>query len=477
MRAFSLLVHSSNVDLQRSAAIAFSQLTREDFIKVEAKVIKLIVSLLQTNDSQTLKAALDTLINLMTSVENVLSFVQSGGLEWIKRIITMMQETEIVLSAVRCLSHLAITESLSIAVAEAGLVIPLAHLTQSEDDKIKEDVVSMLARLAKTGENKQHLIDGGAIPALIRVLKCHNPDAQSYAIMAIVEMGASPFDVTALNMASSEVLGIFVSLTGSTNVLLKTMGVTAVRKWLEDKHCNIEFVRAGLLQSLCPDLQSTDADVLLRSLTCINMISECLENQPQVLNMKIEGRLIELMEDTENDFAQGLAISTLFRISHNSERGRQVLFDAGIVQRMRPVVLQTIPNNQALLAAIVSTLSDSVNLRQKILPQGAIEIFVCCTTSSFDRAQRYGMDALNKLLMKLSDLKYYVAAWDVPAGGIHGCLTRSLGDTDIAAQKRALMMITALLKGNNGILIKRLKNSTQIKAAISRISTTSGTVP
>jgi vacuolar protein 8 len=64
LRALTTLVYSDNVDLQRSAALAFAEITEKDVREVDKEALEPILFLLQSQDYEVQRAAGAALGNL-----------------------------------------------------------------------------------------------------------------------------------------------------------------------------------------------------------------------------------------------------------------------------------------------------------------------------------------------------------------------------------------------------------------------------
>lgn len=64
LRALTILVYSDNVDLQRSAALAFAEITEKDVREVDREALEPILFLLQSSDHEVQRAAGAALGNL-----------------------------------------------------------------------------------------------------------------------------------------------------------------------------------------------------------------------------------------------------------------------------------------------------------------------------------------------------------------------------------------------------------------------------
>lgn len=106
LRALSTLSYSDNVDLQRSAALAFAEITEKDVREVSRETLEPILFLLSSHDVEVQRAASAALGNLAVNADNKLTIVKLGGLEPLIRQM-LSPNVEVQCNAVGCITNLA----------------------------------------------------------------------------------------------------------------------------------------------------------------------------------------------------------------------------------------------------------------------------------------------------------------------------------------------------------------------------------
>ena len=81
LRSLLTLVYSENIDLQRSAALAFAEITEKDVREVNRDVLEPILILLQSIDAEVQRAACGALGNLAVNNGNKTLIAEMGGIE------------------------------------------------------------------------------------------------------------------------------------------------------------------------------------------------------------------------------------------------------------------------------------------------------------------------------------------------------------------------------------------------------------
>ncbi|KAG8928851.1 Vacuolar protein 8, partial [Tulasnella sp. 418] len=106
LAALTTLSFSENIDLQRSAALAFAEITEKDARQVGRETLDPILFLLSNHDTEVQRAASAALGNLAVNNENKLLIVRLGGLEPLIRQM-LSPNVEVQCNAVGCVTNLA----------------------------------------------------------------------------------------------------------------------------------------------------------------------------------------------------------------------------------------------------------------------------------------------------------------------------------------------------------------------------------
>jgi vacuolar protein 8 len=106
LSALTTLSFSDNVDLQRSAALAFAEITEKEVRPVGRDTLDPILFLLSSHDTEVQRAASAALGNLAVNTENKLLIVKLGGLEPLIRQM-LSPNVEVQCNAVGCVTNLA----------------------------------------------------------------------------------------------------------------------------------------------------------------------------------------------------------------------------------------------------------------------------------------------------------------------------------------------------------------------------------
>ena len=182
LKALTTLVYSDNLNLQRSAALAFAEITEKYVCQVGREVLEPILMLLQSDDSQIQIAACAALGNLAVNDANKLLIVDMGGLN---PLINQMMgnNVEVQCNAVGCITNLATREDNKNKIATSGALIPLTKLAKSKHIRVQRNATGALLNMTHSGENRKELVNAGAVPILVSLLSSEDSDVQYYCCL------------------------------------------------------------------------------------------------------------------------------------------------------------------------------------------------------------------------------------------------------------------------------------------------------
>ncbi|KAF9361107.1 Vacuolar protein 8 [Mortierella sp. AD094] len=435
--ALSTLTNSSDEGFQLSALLAFNgALFLEDVevIKVESKTLKPLIHLLESNDAQVQAITLNVLCRLAENGQN-------------KKVI-----------------------------ASSDLLVPLLCLSKSKNVDVQEIATAALKELAELEENKQSMVAAGTIPVMVKLLRAESVNVQ---LQSIIILNAIAFfdlpNLKKLAVAEVELVESLIALSDSTLGRTRQEASMAFGTLAREERFLEEIIRQGGLKVIRKHLLSTDLLTILGSLLCINEISGRPQHNSRLIDGGFLDRLKELLANGEVEEVKDQAALALFRLSYHRELDRVALVEAGVVERVQTLVPSASPQTQALMAMLICHLISSDALRPRLMSLGVLDILICCTKSSNNCARSNSINAIGMLLMELPDHQPFVEVWEVPEGGIHSCLLRSLVGTDETFRKLAIMAITVMLKNKNEKLRDLIKGSSELKSAIKRVAQVSGT--
>jgi len=151
LAALTTLSFSDNVDLQRSAALAFAEITEKEVREVGRDTLDPVLFLLGSHDQEVQRAASAALGNLAVNPENKLLIVRLGGLEPLIRQM-LSPNVEVQCNAVGCVTNLATHDENKNKIAKSGALVPLTRLAKSKDMRVQRNATGALLNMTHSGE-------------------------------------------------------------------------------------------------------------------------------------------------------------------------------------------------------------------------------------------------------------------------------------------------------------------------------------
>ncbi|CAG7928858.1 unnamed protein product [Penicillium olsonii] len=469
LRALSTLVYSENVDLQRSASLTFAEITERDVREVDRDTLEPILFLLQSSDIEVQRAASAALGNLAVNAENKVLIVTLGGLAPLIRQM-MSPNVEVQCNAVGCITNLATHEENKAKIARSGALGPLIRLAKSKDMRVQRNATGALLNMTHSDDNRQQLVNAGAIPVLVHLLSSPDVDVQYYCTTALSNIAVDSTNRKRLAQTESRLVQSLVHLMDSSTPKVQCQAALALRNLASDEKYQLEIVRAKGLSPLLRLLQSSYLPLILSAVACIRNISIHPLNESPIIEAGFLKPLVDLLGSTDNEEIQCHAISTLRNLAASSDRNKELVLQAGAVQKCKDLVLRVPLTVQSEMTAAIAVLALSEDLKPHLLSLGVFDVLIPLTNSDSIEVQGNSAAALGNLSSKVGDYSMFVRDWADSNGGIHGYLHRFLASGDPTFQHIAIWTLLQLLESEDKKLIGYISRSDDIVQLVKTIS-------
>ncbi|KAI9360301.1 vacuolar protein 8 [Pilaira anomala] len=469
LQALSTLAYSDNVDLQRSAALAFAEITEKDVRQVRRDTLDPILFLLQSHDVEVQRAASAALGNLAVNTENKLLIVKLGGLDQLIRQMGS-PNVEVQCNAVGCITNLATHDENKTKIAKSEALRLLVDLAKSKDQRVQRNATGALLNMTHTQENRQQLVNAGAIPVLISLLSSADADVQYYCTTALSNIAVDGGNRKKLAQTDSRLVQYLIALMDTKSLKVQCQAALALRNLASDEKYQLEIVRCKGLPPLLRLLKSAFLPLILSSVACIRNISIHPANESPIIDGGFVNPLIELLAYDDNEEIQCHAISTLRNLAASSERNKRAIVEAGAVERIKTLINKVPPSVQTEMTAAIAVLALSDELKQRLLSMGVLEVLVELTSSSNMEVEGNSAAAIGNLSSKVKDYTPFVKAWNTPSGGLEKFLIQFLSEQqDIAFQHIGVWTIEQFLDGGDERLLNLIAESDPITESVQRI--------
>ncbi|KAI9790320.1 MAG: Vacuolar protein 8 [Piccolia ochrophora] len=469
LKALSTLVYSDNVDLQRSASLTFAEITERDVREVDRDTLEPILFLLQSPDIEVQRAASAALGNLAVNTENKVSIVLLGGLAPLIQQM-MSPNVEVQCNAVGCITNLATHEDNKAKIARSGALGPLTRLARSKDMRVQRNATGALLNMTHSDENRQQLVNAGAIPVLVQLLSSQDVDVQYYCTTALSNIAVDSTNRKKLAQSESRLVHSLVYLMDSSAPKVQCQAALALRNLASDEKYQLEIVKARGLPPLLRLLSSSYLPLILSAVACIRNISIHPLNESPIIEAGFLKPLVDLLGSTDNEEIQCHAISTLRNLAASSDRNKQLVLEAGAVQKCKELVLNVPLSVQSEMTAAIAVLALSDELKSHLLSLGVFDVLIPLTDSESIEVQGNSAAALGNLSSKVGDYSIFIQDWTEPDGGIQGYLTRFLASGDSTFQHIAIWTLLQLLESEDKKLASLIAKSDDIVKMIKTIA-------
>ncbi|KAJ5943259.1 hypothetical protein N7516_003427 [Penicillium verrucosum] len=468
LRALSTLVYSENVDLQRSASLTFAEITERDVREVDRDTLEPILFLLQSSDIEVQRAASAALGNLAVNGWS-LSHIFFPGSHTVANSM-MSPNVEVQCNAVGCITNLATHEENKAKIARSGALGPLIRLAKSKDMRVQRNATGALLNMTHSDDNRQQLVNAGAIPVLVHLLSSPDVDVQYYCTTALSNIAVDSTNRKRLAQTESRLVQSLVHLMDSSTPKVQCQAALALRNLASDEKYQLEIVRAKGLSPLLRLLQSSYLPLILSAVACIRNISIHPHNESPIIEAGFLKPLVDLLGSTDNEEIQCHAISTLRNLAASSDRNKELVLQAGAVQKCKDLVLRVPLTVQSEMTAAIAVLALSEELKPHLLNLGVFDVLIPLTNSESIEVQGNSAAALGNLSSKVGDYSMFVRDWADANGGIHGYLHRFLASGDPTFQHIAIWTLLQLLESEDKKLIGYISRSEDIVQLVKIIS-------
>jgi vacuolar protein 8 len=180
------LAYSDNVDLQKSAALCYSEISENWSEPVNVQFLEPIIQLLLSPDLDVQKAASLALSNLALKgpFENRTTIVKAGALPALM-VLLNTDNVEVQCNACGCITTLATTEYNKKEIVRNGAIPPLLKLAHVNDPRVQRNAAGALLNLTHIESNRQELVQTGGVTVFIKLLESPDVDVQFYCSAAL----------------------------------------------------------------------------------------------------------------------------------------------------------------------------------------------------------------------------------------------------------------------------------------------------
>jgi vacuolar protein 8 len=258
----------------------------------------------------------------------------------------------------------------------------------------------MTSLTSNPDENRQQLVNAGAIPVLVQLLSSPDVDVQYYCTTALSNIAVDATNRKKLAQSEPKLVQSLVNLMDSSSPKVQCQAALALRNLASDEKYQLDIVRSHGLHPLLRLLQSSYLPLILSAVACIRNISIHPMNESPIIEAGFLKPLVDLLGSTDNEEIQCHAISTLRNLAASSDRNKALVLEAGAVQKCKQLVLDVPVTVQSEMTAAIAVLALSDELKTHLLDLGVFDVLIPLTQSSSIEVQGNSAAALGNLSSK-----------------------------------------------------------------------------
>ncbi|OMH83423.1 Vacuolar protein 8 [Zancudomyces culisetae] len=477
LRALSTLAYSGHIELQKSAAIAFSEVSEIDVRAVSREALEPILYLLQSPDIEVQRGASAALGNLAVNSKNKILIVKIGGLEpLIRQMLSPNKEAQC--NAVGCITNLATAEENKAKIAKSGALLPLSRLAKSKDVRVQRNATGALLNMTHSAENRQQLVNAGVVHVLVELLDATDVDVRYYCTTAVSNIAVDAASRAQLHISEPALLPKLVRLMDEQVPKIRCQAALALRNLASDDEFQLKIVRAGGLEPLQRMVTSRQPPMVLAAVACLRNLSIHPENEQLLLHGDFLAPLIELLDspDPLNSEIACHAISTLRNLSASSDVTKIKLVELNILPHIYANLSTPLVNlaTKSEMTAALAVLALCDQIKPLVLNADFLNVLLPLIHSDSIDIIGNSAAAIGNLSAHLSDYSPFVKTWSEPAGGISEYLVLFLSQSNMPTFLQiGVWTLLQLVESNNPILISHVINHPRILDLVKSIASAS----
>ncbi|KAG0201148.1 Vacuolar protein 8 [Mortierella sp. GBA30] len=455
---------------------------KQDFFK---SPLLLCVSVLSRSKEITRQiVAVDSLVMATKTEKNKTMILKSGGLESLLHLASAEPKLLHVHFAT-IMSWLAAKEEHKTVISKnKEILAALVRLGKfHEDDLAQLHALETIFHLCAVKEAMQDVVRAGAMPVVVRLLKTFNLAIHLCCIGALKYMTEDSKNIEWLIQSVPGLVTTLKGLLDSPQEDVRFFTVMTLTNLAVESSYQREMVQAGCLVPILGALKSHSIENVLITIPLVIGLADFAPNDQALLKSGCLEVLIELMSKKELFLGLQEAVysmTSVFSRLLNRETNRKSIFDMGLVQRIKSMVLHESSDTQEEMACCIYRLCASDDLRPRMLQMGIIDLMLQLSAKANGSTKVACVTTIIYFSKNLTERKLFIEHWNKPATGIHGLLCQSLnGGENVPLQCEAIALLTELL--TYPVLKKLVVKSTKIRPALENMiqaqTTLAGTRP
>ncbi|OWF43479.1 vacuolar protein 8-like [Mizuhopecten yessoensis] len=405
VRALSILAYSDNVELQKSAALCFTEISERTKAPLTIPVAKPLVKLLRSRDLQVQKSATLAVSNftLQGPDSNKATIGTCGGVE---ALVCLLQSsnTDVQCNTAGCITTLATTDANKQQIIEHQAIHPLLRLMKSQDLRVQRNAAGAVLNLTHLQNHRNDLVAGGVIPVLVDLLQSPDQDIQYYSAASLSNIAVNEkHRALMVAIGHTDVIRNLIRLVSAKEEKVQCQACLALRNLASDGNNQPLIVKYGALPRLQKVLRTGHKDTLVAAVACLRNLSIHKANEVVIMTSNFVIDLCHVMCDSHNPEAQRHAAG----IIRNLAVGQYIrdLIEHDCVEALTFVLLglETRMNTLKEVTAALAVFADEDDVKYKLLHLHGGKVFsklvTLATLSTQSEVQYNSVGTLGQLFL------------------------------------------------------------------------------
>ncbi|KAF9951743.1 Vacuolar protein 8 [Mortierella alpina] len=459
--SLSSLACSDQVEHQRAAAIGYHEYTRQNKTPSDTGIVKAILRLLKSSNTETQKSSLKAALNALESHDNANLLVNLDGLAPLNQLLGS-PHTEIALDAIRCINLVANENTIS-AIIHSVDVARLLCLSESPDQIMQRSATEALRSYTLTAEGREAMVNSNALLILSHLLSSSDTHTTSCSVAAIKNIVEDNIQRARLLHVEPRLIPALVGLLSSADPNIQHCSAACLEILAENSVLGSEIIEVQGLTSLVRTTMSDHTKTVLAAVGCIFNLAANRVHHRAITDSPLVFRLGDLLDQGTALEVRIKAAGALRSLQELGEEFHKLMLTSGVARRISAEVLEAPVELQVIMSESLLQLTSCADVRPQLLEIGLLSVLITLSSSENKSIKDNSSKAIFNLAQRAKDFEPFMNVWDEPSGGLNGFLFRSLSKKDKTLQYLGLSILLELLQQRSNKELRRMvKGSPEI---------------
>ncbi|XP_070533914.1 uncharacterized protein [Ptychodera flava] len=483
LRALLILTYSDNVELQRSAALCYAEISERLMQPVTLNMMEPLVVLLQCRDLETTRATTLAVSNLAINGPdtNKEVIIQSGCVGLLTNLMSS-PDVEVQCNTCGCITTLATTDANKKSIVAAGGIGPLLVLARSTDIRVQRNATGALLNLTHIQSNRSEMVSKGAIPLFVNYLRSKDSEVVYYCTAALSNIAVdSDYRTLMIGIGHYDIIRSLIQLLSYQTEKVKCQACLALRNLASDDDNQVTIAHLGALPHLYEIVVSGVKDTQCAALAALRNLSIHRKNEVTIVTEGFLPELCNILQDPDSLAESKCHAAGTVRNLAAGDQIKPILHNGTVDSLLVNLLEPSTPTSvQIEITAALAVLAGDDEAKMKLTTEKNGNTFarlVNLAACSPDREVQYNCAGTIGQLVQIDFDEQLIAS---NLSGLMKYLERFLQSADVSFNHIALWTLIQLLKDpylksvfNESSLLKLVENlSFSVQPQIKKLAET-----